>query len=180
MAEWLGRALQKLLHQFESGRDLLYNMTYKNVKLLVLDVDGTLTDGKVQYNSDGTKSRIFSIHDGYGLVKIMKKGIDVIVITQSKCNSIELRMNDLGIKLFQGIEDKLDVLKKYISMNQIKLSEVCYVGDDLNDYKILQSVGFPIAVNNSVSIIKEIASYVTKKKGGYGAVREVVDMLLNK
>ncbi|WP_332695112.1 KdsC family phosphatase [Halalkalibacter lacteus] len=151
----------------------------KNIKLLVLDVDGVLTDGKLFIGSDGEEYKAFHTQDGMGISLARYTGMKIAIITGRKSPAVEKRANELKIDyVYQGIHDKLSVLHDIMSDLGITLDEVCYIGDDINDLPILQVVGYPAAPANAVGPVKADVQYVAKANGGEGAVREILDRLL--
>lgn len=151
----------------------------KKIKLIVMDVDGTLTDGGVYIDSSGNENKRFNVQDGAGILIGQQVGIEFMIITGRKSFCVEKRANELKIKyVYQGIHDKLKHLQKFMINNNIEKNEVAYIGDDLNDYKCMKFVGLSACPNNAVSEIKEISSIKLKHNGGNGAVREFVEILL--
>ena len=151
----------------------------KKVKLLLMDCDGVLTDGKLYFSKDGEALKVFHVRDGQGLVIWHSAGFLSGVITGRKSKMLEKRGSELGIKyLKQSSEDKLKDFEKIILDAKVSSDEVAYLGDDVSDINLLNSVGFPVAVNDSVEKVRSCARYVTLKRGGDGAVREVVDLLM--
>jgi len=151
----------------------------KSIKALVMDVDGVLTDGGMYYSETGDEVKKFNTKDAQGIELLMKKGFLVAIITKEKTQIVERRARKMKVAdLFQGVENKLIVLKEYASTNHTALDQIAYIGDDINDLSILREVGLPIAVRDAISDVKEVAQYVTKARGGAGAVREVCDLFL--
>ncbi|MCS0790780.1 HAD-IIIA family hydrolase [Cytobacillus firmus] len=151
----------------------------KKIKLIVLDVDGVLTDGKLYMGSDGEEYKAFHTQDGMGISLARYAGIKTAIITGRFSEAVNKRSKELKIDyVFQGIHEKLEVLQQIVSELQIGLNEVCYVGDDINDLPILREVGFPAAPNNAVPYVKEQAEYVSLLKGGEGAVRDIIEFIL--
>ena len=149
------------------------------IKLIVLDVDGCLTDGKIIYSQD-SESKNFNVRDGLGITSWIKLGLKVAIITGRKSKVVERRANELGIKyLYQGIKDKEKVLRELVENLGIKFYEVSAIGDDLNDYKMLSMVGRSFTPNDGMSEIKSIVNTVLSKNGGDGAVREMIDILVD-
>jgi len=149
------------------------------IKLLVLDVDGCMTDGKIVYDANGIESKSFNVKDGLAIATWIRMGNDVAIITGRKSTIVEKRAKELGIvHLFQGVKDKQKVLEKLLYTLQIKLSEVAAIGDDLNDYHMLQSVAKSFTPNNGVKEIREIVDIVLQAKGGEGAIREMIDSIV--
>lgn len=149
------------------------------IKLVVFDVDGVLTDGKLYIGSDGEEYKAFHTQDGMGISLAHYAGMKTAIITGRKSAAVEKRANELKINyIYQGIHNKMDVLNEIIKDLSINLEEVCYIGDDINDLPILKVVGFAAAPENAVSIVKEHVNYIAKAKGGEGAVREILDKIL--
>lgn len=151
----------------------------KKIKLLLLDVDGVLTDGRIIYDSRGRDSKFFDVHDGMGVYLLNKAGIKTILITAKGSKSIRPRARDMqAAAVFENISPKSAVLDKILKKYQVSLDEVCFVGDDLVDLCLMKRVGFAIAVFNACSEIKQASHYITLKEGGRGAVREVAELIL--
>lgn len=149
------------------------------VKLLLLDVDGVLTDGRIIYDSRGRDMKFFDVHDGLGVYLLKKAGIPTCLITAKGSRSIRPRARDMKVDaVFENISPKSAVLDKLLKKYQILPEQVCFVGDDLVDLGIMKKVGFPVAVFNACREIKEISAYITLKEGGRGAVREVAELIL--
>ena len=149
------------------------------IKLLILDVDGCLTDGKIIYSSDGTETKNFNVKDGLAISSWIKMGLDVAIITGRNSKIVEHRANELGIKyLYQGVKDKEIVLRELVALLNVDLCEVAAIGDDLNDYKMLKSVGRSFTPSDGVREIKELVSTTLTCSGGNCAVREMIDILV--
>jgi len=149
------------------------------IRLLLLDVDGVLTDGRVIIDNNGVEAKAFNIKDGHGMKLIQRAGIRVGIITGRSSQVVEFRARELGIDiLHQGAKDKLTPYRQILAAEGLTDAEVAYVGDDLIDLPILQRVGYAVAVADAVAEIKPYVDYVTQLPGGYGAVREVCDQLL--
>jgi 3-deoxy-D-manno-octulosonate 8-phosphate phosphatase (KDO 8-P phosphatase) len=150
-----------------------------NIKLLVMDVDGVMTGGTISYLPNGEEIKHFNVRDGYGIKQLHEAGIKTAIITGRDSTAVSHRAKDLNIhKVFMGIQDKLSTLKALTKEMDIPFEQVAYVGDDLPDLEAMQAVGFPITVKNGDIKLKEMASWITEKKGGDGAVREVCDWIL--
>ena len=150
------------------------------IKLIVLDVDGCLTDGKIIYSSDGTESKNFSVKDGLGISTWIKMGNQVAIITGRNSIIVKKRADELGVQhLFQGIKDKDRVLKELVESLGLKFYELAAIGDDLNDYNMLRLVGRSFTPNDGNKEIKSIVNTVLSANGGEGAVREMVDALID-
>ena len=151
----------------------------KPIKLLILDVDGVLTDGKIIYNDRGEEIKAFNVRDGHGLKLLMRAGIGIALITGRKSKVVLHRARDLGIKnVYQGVTNKIEVYEKILKGKKLKDENVGFVGDDLVDIPVLKRVGFSAAVGDAIPEVREVADYVASKKGGEGAVREICELLL--
>jgi len=149
------------------------------IKLIVLDVDGCLTDGKIIYSQD-SESKNFNVKDGLGITSWIKLGFEVAIITGRNSKVVERRAKELGIQhLFQGIKDKERVLRELVENLGIRFYEVGAIGDDLNDYKMLNMVGRSFTPKDGAGEIKNIIDTVLSKNGGDGAVREMIDILVD-
>ncbi len=150
------------------------------IKLIVLDVDGCLSDGKLIYSADGIESKNFNVKDGLGISTWIKTGNQVAIITGRKSTIVEKRANELGVQhIFQGIKDKDRVLRELIESLGLKSYEVGAIGDDLNDFNMLNMVGRSFTPKNGVKEIQNIVNTVLTNNGGDGAVREMIDILVN-
>ena len=151
----------------------------KDIKLVILDVDGVMTDGRIVIDDNGVETRNFDIKDGMGVVVLMMSGVEVAIITSKKSGAVRHRAEELKIKRFhEGIKKKTEPYEEMLKEMGITDAQVAYVGDDLVDLSMMKRVGLPIAVGDAVEDVKQHAAYVTKARGGYGAVREVAEMIL--
>jgi 3-deoxy-D-manno-octulosonate 8-phosphate phosphatase (KDO 8-P phosphatase) len=149
------------------------------IKLLVLDVDGCLSDGTLIYDANGVESKNFNVKDGLGITTWIKIGNQVAIITGRNSSIVQKRASELSIEhLYQGVRDKDRVLKEIVSSLGITLNEVAAIGDDLNDYNMLRLAGKSFTPLNGVKEIKEIADTILSYNGGDGAVREMIDILV--
>lgn len=156
-----------------------YSGKLRKIRAILLDVDGVLTDGAIIYGVDGIELKVFDSQDGYGIVNAMNHGLRVGIITARKSEVVERRAADLGIvDLYQGSLDKLTPYGKVKEKYALEDSEIAYIGDDLLDLPLLQRVGFSAAPVNAVRDVKMKVDYVAKERGGHGAVREVIDVIL--
>ena len=148
-----------------------------DIKLLILDVDGTMTDGGVYVMENGTQFKKFNAKDGLGIKLAAKEGIEVGIISHSMITSmVESRAAQLGMKyVYVGQEDKFTVLERWLEELNISLDNVAYMGDDLNDLTIMTKVGVSACPADASTKIKEIATYQMSLKGGEGCVREFID-----
>ena len=151
----------------------------RKVKILLLDVDGVLTDGRIVYDSRGHDMKFFDVHDGLGVYLLKKAGIPTILITAKGSRAIKPRARDMRVaEVFADISPKTIALDKIIKKYKVQIEDICFAGDDLVDLCVMKRVGFPIAVFNAAPEIKQAASYITIKSGGRGAVREIAELIL--
>ena len=151
----------------------------KSIKVLILDVDGVLTDGRVIYTDSGEEIKRFDVRDGHGLKLLMRSGIEVILLTGRESKVVLHRARDLGIEhVYQKALKKIEVYKTILADRSLEDKDVGFVGDDLIDLPVLRKVGFSAAVPDAVQEVKEIVDYITTKRGGEGAVREICELLL--
>jgi 3-deoxy-D-manno-octulosonate 8-phosphate phosphatase (KDO 8-P phosphatase) len=149
------------------------------IKLLLLDVDGVLTDGRIVVDHRGREIKSFDVRDGHGIRLLQRAGIQVGIVSGRSSAAVNHRAKELGIKLvYQGADDKLVAYEKIKRATGLSDLEVAYVGDDLVDLPLLRRVGLAITVNNCWAKLKPACNYVTQAGGGRGAVREVTELLL--
>jgi 3-deoxy-D-manno-octulosonate 8-phosphate phosphatase (KDO 8-P phosphatase) len=149
------------------------------IKLLVLDVDGCLTDGKIIYSNSGEESKNFNVKDGFAITNWIKLGGKIVIITGRKSQLVEDRAKELGIQhLFQGIKDKKSVLENLLEKLNLSLEEVAAIGDELNDYKLLACVGRSFTPQDGAEYVKNMVDVILTCKGGEGAVREMIDIVV--
>ncbi|MBV52553.1 MAG: 3-deoxy-D-manno-octulosonate 8-phosphate phosphatase [Coxiellaceae bacterium] len=151
----------------------------QRIRLLILDVDGVLTNGAVTLCSNGEDIKSFHSHDGHGIRAIQEAGIAVAIISGRTSQAVSLRMNELDVKqVYQGQKDKTLAFQELLEYYQLTPEEVAYMGDDIPDLAVMKQVSLPIAVANAVPAVKEGAVWQTVKTGGMGAVREACDCIL--
>ncbi len=151
----------------------------KRLKLLILDVDGVLTDGKLFFDNQGNEYKSFHARDGHGIKLLRQTGVEVAVISGRKSNSVALRMKNLGIEyVYQGHENKQAAFDELIQKTGITPEQAAHVGDDLLDLPLMMRVGLAIAVNDANLAVKQRAHWCTDLPGGHGAVREVCDFIM--
>lgn len=152
---------------------------HKNIKVLFLDVDGTMTDGKIHISQEGELFKSFSVKDGYAINHILaEKGIVPIVITGRESSIVQIRCREIGItELYQGISDKREKMMEIMERIGVSLMECSYMGDDLNDYECMNMVSLRGCPKDAAREIIEISDFVSNRCGGEGAVREFVEWL---
>jgi 3-deoxy-D-manno-octulosonate 8-phosphate phosphatase (KDO 8-P phosphatase) len=151
----------------------------RKIRILILDVDGVLTDGRIIISDDGQETKCFDVRDGHGLKMLKRIGIEVMFLTGRKSKVVEFRARELGVdKIYQGVLDKLAVYREILAERDISSEQVACMGDDIVDLPVLKRAGFSIAVCDSHSEILRAVDLVTKNPGGRGAVREVCEMLI--
>jgi 3-deoxy-D-manno-octulosonate 8-phosphate phosphatase (KDO 8-P phosphatase) len=152
------------------------------IKLIILDVDGTLTNGKITYDTNGNELKSFDVKDGMGIATWCKRlNYQAAIVTGRKSSIVQKRANELGIRhLYQGVDNKDEIIEQILKKENLTWDNVASIGDDLNDYKMLSKSKLSFAVANAVDDIKSIANIVTSKNGGDGAVREMIEILLKK
>ena len=150
-----------------------------NIKLVVFDVDGVLTNGQLILGESGNEYKAFHVRDGHGLVMLLETGCNIAVITARSSNIVAERMASLGIKyVYQGEKDKGARLMKLIDELGIQREQVAYTGDDVIDLPAMIKVGLPIAVADARPEVKQHADWITEERGGQGAVREVCELIM--
>jgi len=149
------------------------------VKLLLLDCDGVLTDGRITPSTGGDELKSFHTHDGHGLVMLHRAGLRSGIISGRTSRLVEMRAEDLGITYVrQGALDKISVFESLLSETAIEPASIAYVGDDVVDIPLMRRSGLAIAVSDATPDTREAAHYVTRLAGGHGAVREVCELIL--
>jgi 3-deoxy-D-manno-octulosonate 8-phosphate phosphatase (KDO 8-P phosphatase) len=152
-----------------------------DIQVLVIDVDGVLTDGTIVVNGDGSESKFFSVLDGHGIRLWRRAGLKVAFLSGRMSEPTKHRAEQLEVEyVFQDCHDKLDALKKFVEQEGFQSDRIAYIGDDLPDLPPIRYVGFGVAVANAVDEVKQHADYVTTRPGGSGAVREVIEYILKK
>jgi 3-deoxy-D-manno-octulosonate 8-phosphate phosphatase (KDO 8-P phosphatase) len=152
---------------------------FRFVKAFVFDMDGVLTDGTLLIEQEGQCLRSMNIKDGYVLQLAVKLGYRIVVISGSESEPVEKRLQKLGITdVFMKVNDKESFLKEYLTKNNIPLSETLFMGDDMPDYNCMIIAGFACCPSDAVVEIKQISSYISPMRGGYGCVRDVIEKVL--
>jgi len=151
----------------------------KDIKLLLLDVDGVLTDGTLLYSGSGEESKAFNTQDGFGLRLLREAGVELGIITARKSEVVARRAQELKMHhIFQGVGNKNEAFKEVMQLSGLKPFQIAYMGDDWLDLVLLQQVGLAITPANGVREVKEIAHFVTGRPGGAGAVRDACDLII--
>jgi len=162
-----------MAHQFEASEKA------RAVRLLVLDVDGVMTDGHLYFSAQGESLKVFNILDGQGIKLLRESGVEVAIITGRRSTALEKRANDLGIRhLYQGREDKLNALDELLAELHLQYNQVAHLGDDLPDLPVIRRVGLGMAVANAYDLVKTQADWCARRHGGDGAVREACDFIM--
>jgi len=149
------------------------------IKMIIMDVDGTLTDGSIFVLPDGEEVKAYNVKDGLGILLAQLAGIKTAIITGKTSKSLEMRAKKLGIEeLHQGVLDKKPVLQAILKKHQLTAEEVAYIGDDVGDLEVIRSVGLAAAVADAHPAIKKHSHFVCRQAGGRGAVRELIEFIL--
>ncbi len=149
------------------------------VKVLFLDVDGVLTDGTITYDVYGREVKRFNVKDGYGIVKALNSGMEVVVLSGRFSSQVEKRCRELGVEhIYQGVSDKLSLAEEFLKNRSLDFSETAAMGDDLPDLPLLKKVGLSGAPSDAVPEVKVLVNFVSRSPGGMGAVREFVEFIL--
>ncbi|MGD0274806.1 MAG: HAD-IIIA family hydrolase [Syntrophales bacterium] len=158
-------------------KDLIRRL--EHVKLLLLDVDGVLTDGRIVMDNHGGEIKHFDVRDGHGLKMLIQLGIDVVLVTGRTSEIVVHRAKDLGIKeVHQGIWNKLGIFDDVLARRGLQPEEAAYIGDDIVDVPIMRRAGVSLTVADASEHVREFADYVARNRGGRGAVREICEMIL--
>lgn len=151
----------------------------EQIRIVATDVDGVLTDAGMYYSESGDEWKKFNTRDGMGIKLLQKAGFVTAIVTQERTKLVARRAEKLAIpELHQGVMDKLTLLRELVARHELSLSQVAYIGDDVNDLEALQAVGFSAAPADGMPVIRAAVDYVCKKKGGEGCVRELAELLL--
>jgi 3-deoxy-D-manno-octulosonate 8-phosphate phosphatase (KDO 8-P phosphatase) len=170
------------MYKFRSKKSILDKA--RLIKLILLDVDGVMTDGGITYgkmndSDEPVEIQSFDVHDGYGIVQAIDKGIPVGIITARNSKLVQVRASELGIKdVYQGSFNKTDAFEAVRTKYQVEKDEVAYMGDDLFDLPVLEKVGLSAAPLTARPEVKRKVDYIASAPGGKGAVRELIDLIL--
>ena len=152
----------------------------KKIKLVIPDVDGVLTDGGMYYSKDGEYLKKFNTRDAMGMELLLKKGIKPVMLTRENSSIVKTRAKKIKVsKLYSGILDKNKQLKKILKEYGLSPEQIAYIGDDVNDFEIMKSVGFACSPNDGIKQIQKISDYVCKLNGGNGVFREFADIIIS-
>jgi YrbI family 3-deoxy-D-manno-octulosonate 8-phosphate phosphatase len=151
----------------------------KQIRLILSDVDGVLTDGGVIYDNQGIETKQFHIRDGFGIKLWRRAGYPFGLVTARNSHIVKVRAAELGVDIVrQGFEEKLPAVVELLQQQGVDAEFVCFIGDDLTDLPVLKRVGLAVAVADAVAEVRSAAHYVTKLSGGHGAVRETIELIL--
>lgn len=151
------------------------------IKMIIMDVDGVLTDGSITLSESGEELKTFNIKDGMGIVLALKAGIKIAFLSARYSKALALRAKEIGVtEIHHGSSKKISVVEKIMKDNSLKAEDIAYIGDDLNDIPAMKITGFPCAVGDAIKEVKDIAKYISGEKGGRGAVREIIEYILKK
>jgi 3-deoxy-D-manno-octulosonate 8-phosphate phosphatase (KDO 8-P phosphatase) len=151
----------------------------RKIKLLLLDVDGVLTDGGIVIDERGVESKRFDVRDGQGITLLKRAGVEVGFVSGRSSGAVRQRAGDLGVKwVFQGIQNKAEIYQRIKKRTGLKDEQIAYAGDDMVDLPILRAVGLAITVPDGWPGIRPVVDYVTEAEGGRGAVREITELIL--
>jgi 3-deoxy-D-manno-octulosonate 8-phosphate phosphatase (KDO 8-P phosphatase) len=151
----------------------------KEIQLLLLDVDGVLTDGSIVYGNGGAELKGFNIKDGFGIRLLREAGVEVGIITARRSEAVERRAQDLKLAhLYQGVGNKIEAFAEILAAQKLIPQQVAYMGDDWLDLPLLSRVGLAVTVADGVAEVKAVAHYVTREAGGRGAVRELCELII--
>ena len=152
----------------------------QDVQVLVCDVDGTLTEGSVTFTANGDEHKTFNVHDGLGISVAIRHGLNIVFMTGRRSQMVERRATELGVTVvFQGIANKREAIETMANSMNLTMDAIAYIGDDLNDIPAMEQAGFVFAVNDASEYVCGNADYVVSKRGGHGAVREAIELILD-
>ena len=156
------------------------DMNLNEITTIFFDVDGVFTDGGLYFSDNQVTMTKFNVHDGLGCILLKEMGLELLILTARHSDAVIKRFKDLGInKIFTKVLNKKDFIKKYSNINKLKKNKLAMVGDDLQDLAAIDEVGIFFTTPNAIDEVKKNATYITKKKGGDGAVREICDLIIH-
>lgn len=151
----------------------------QKIKLLICDVDGVFSDGRIYLSNSGEELKAFHTRDGYGVRSLLTSGFNLAVITGRQSKIVENRMTALGVThIYQGVDNKFEPYESLLELYQVTSDEVAYIGDDMVDLPVMQTVGLAVCVADGHPYVRQHAHFVTSLNGGHGALRELTDLLL--
>jgi len=151
----------------------------RGIRLAIFDVDGVLTDGALYFSDSGEEIKVFTVRDGHGMKMLQGSGVRLAIITSRKSRSVETRARGLGIDLlYQGVTDKVRALQELLGRTEVDPTVAAYMGDDVIDLPAMKRCGLAVTVPEAPAAVKSHAHYVTRARGGYGAVREVCELIM--
>ena len=151
----------------------------KKIRLVITDVDGVLTDGGIFYSKNGEFLKKFNTRDSMGMELLLNCGIKTVMLTRENSEIVKKRAKKIKIaELYSNVADKKSILPKILKNYNVRIDEIAYIGDDINDLEIMRSIGFAATPNDGNTEVKKISNYICKMKGGEGAFREIADLIL--
>ena len=151
----------------------------KKIRLVITDVDGVLTDGGIFYSKNGEFLKKFNTRDSMGMELLLNCGIKTVMLTRENSEIVKKRAKKIKIaELYSNVADKKSILPKILKNYNVRIDEIAYIGDDINDLEIMRSIGFAATPNDGNIEVKKISNYICKMKGGEGAFREIADLIL--
>ena len=155
-------------------------MDLSRINTIFFDVDGVFTDGSLYVSDNGINITKFNVHDGMACILLQEIGVDILILTARHSEAVVKRFKDLGIdKIFTEVLKKRAFIKDYAKTHNLNKNEIAMMGDDLQDLSAKDEVGMFFSTPNAVDIVKDNADYITKRSGGYGAIREICDLIIN-
>ena len=155
------------------------NYNLKSIKAIIFDVDGVLSADMMPLHPNGEPMRTVNIKDGYAIQLAVKKGLEIAIISGGNTQSVRTRYENLGVKhLYMGASIKIEALKDFMSKTGIKKEQIMYMGDDIPDLEVMKTIGLPVCPSDAAPEIKEISLYISRKEGGKGCARDVVEQIL--
>jgi 3-deoxy-D-manno-octulosonate 8-phosphate phosphatase (KDO 8-P phosphatase) len=152
----------------------------KLIRLVAFDVDGVMTDGGLYYSDSGEEFKRFNSQDGHGMKMLRATGVEIAIITGRTSRCVEARAHNLGIThVYQGVENKLEAMVQLLNKLKLSRDAAAYMGDDIVDLSVMRHVGFAVSVPESPQVVREHSSYVTRRSGGHGAVREACELIMS-
>lgn len=156
-----------------------YKQILNRIKTFVFDVDGVFTDSSIHITEKGEMLRVMNAKDGFAVQLALKNDYRIVIITGGNSEGVVKRFEYLGVKdIFSAVKDKVQVLNSYFKENELDKNEALYMGDDIPDYQVMKEVGLPTCPADAANEIKSIAKYISPKKGGHGAVRDVIEQTM--